>query len=309
MSRYPGIVDTVGRTPLVHLARTSNELGVEIHAKLEAANPAGSVKDRIARAMVRDAEESGKLAPGATLIEPTSGNTGIALAMIAAARGYHLIITMPETMSAERVQLLRAYGAEVVLTRGSMMKHAIEQAELLRASTPGAVLLGQFDNPANPRTHRETTAEEILDDMDGGVDVFVAGIGTGGTISGVGGRLKETRADTRVVGVEPASSAVLSGGAPHPHRIQGIGAGFVPAVLDRSVVDEVVAVSDDEALDAARSVARREGILAGFSSGAALAAAGRLAKRPELSGKRFVVVFPDSAERYASTPLFEALAT
>jgi len=309
MSRYASIVDSVGRTPLVHLARTSEELGVELHAKLEAANPAGSVKDRIARAMVEDAESSGKLAPGATLIEPTSGNTGIALAMIAAARGYHLIITMPETMSAERVQLLRAYGAEVVLTRGSMMKHAIEQAELLGASTPGAVLLRQFDNPANPRAHRETTGREILEDMDGEVDVFVAGIGTGGTISGVGSLLKETHVAARVVGVEPASSAILSGGAPHPHRIQGIGAGFVPAVLDRSVIDEIVAVSDDEAVDAARRVARHDGILPGFSSGAALAAVRQLAKRPEHSGKRFVVVFPDAAERYASTPLFEALAT
>ncbi|MBK8995565.1 MAG: cysteine synthase A [Myxococcales bacterium] len=308
MPAFASIADVIGDTPLVTLPRLSRELGVSIQAKLEGVNPAGSVKDRIARAMVDDAEASGRLRPGATLIEPTSGNTGIALAMIAAQRGYRLILTMPEAMSRERVQLLRAYGAEIVLTPGTLMKHAVEQAEQLGATTPGSVLLRQFDNPANPRVHAETTAEEIWRDTAGRVDVFVAGIGTGGTISGVGKVLKARSSGVRIVGVEPSGAAVLSGCAPAGHHIQGIGAGFVPKVLDRSVLDEVVAVSEQDSLDAARRLARTDGVLSGFSAGAAMAAVFRLAARPELSGRHFVVVLPDTGERYVSTPLFEAIA-
>ena len=308
MSVFSSIAHVIGNTPLVLLPRLSEELGVTLHAKLEGMNPAGSVKDRIARAMVDDAEASGLLRPGATLIEPTSGNTGIALAMIAAARGYRLILTMPEAMSRERVQLLKAYGAEVVLTPGTLMKHAVEQAEQLGATTPGAVMLRQFENPANPRVHAETTAEELWRDSGGQLDVFVAGIGTGGTISGVGRVLKPRRPDLKVVGVEPTGAAVLSGQKPTGHHIQGIGAGFVPRVLERSVIDEVVAVGEEEALEAARRLARRDGVLSGFSAGAALAAVFRLAARPELAGRRFVVVLPDTGERYASTPLFRAVA-
>jgi cysteine synthase A len=302
------IADVIGNTPLVELTRTSSRLGARVFAKVEGLNPAGSVKDRIARAMVEDAERSGRLTPGATLIEPTSGNTGIALAMLAAERGYHLILTMPEAMSRERVQLLRAYGAELVLTRGTLMRDAVEQAEHLGATTPGAVLLRQFENPANPRAHTETTAEEIWRDTGGELDVFIAGIGTGGTITGVGRVLKERRPAIRVVGVEPSGAAVLSGRAPSGHRIQGIGAGFVPKVLDQSVIDQIIEVSEEQAVEAARHLARDDGLLAGPSSGAALAAVSALGKGGELSGQRVVVVLPDGGERYASTSLFAALA-
>lgn len=281
---------------------------MEILAKLESANPAGSVKDRIAVAMVDDAEERGVLVPGATIVEPTSGNTGIALAMIAAARGYRLVLSMPEAMSAERAGLLRAYGAEVVLTPGTLMAPAVEQAEALRASIPGAVMLRQFENPANPAAHERTTAEEIWDDTSGRLDVFVAGVGTGGTVTGVGRVLKRRLAGVRVAGVEPAAAAVLSGRVAGQHGIQGIGAGFVPAVLDRSVIDEVIAVDERDAAEAARRAARADGVLAGISSGAALAACLRLATRPDLRGRRFVVIFPDAGERYVSTPFFRALS-
>ena len=308
MAAFSSIADVIGNTPLVLLARLSEELGISLHAKVEGVNPAGSVKDRIARAMVDDAEERGLLRPGATLIEPTSGNTGIALAMIAAVRGYRLILTMPEAMSRERVQLLRAFGAEVVLTAGTLMKKAVEQAELLGATTPGAVMLRQFENPANPRVHEQTTAEEIWRDSAGKIDVFVAGIGTGGTISGVGRVLKTRSPSTHIVGVEPAGAAVLSGQEPVGHHIQGIGAGFVPKVLDRSVIDEVLAVSEDAALDAARRLARRDGVLSGFSAGAAMSAVFVLAARPEFRGKSFVVVLPDTGERYVSTALFERVS-
>jgi cysteine synthase A len=302
------IVDVIGETPLVRLRRLSAEAGVEVLAKLEGVNPAGSVKDRIARAMVDDAEQSGRLVPGATLIEPTSGNTGIALAMIAAARGYRLVLTMPEAMSRERVQLLRAYGADVLLTPGTLMRAAVEQAEALGRSTPGAVLLRQFENPANPLAHERGTAEEIWRDTDGALDVLVAGIGTGGTITGVSRVLKRRLPGLRVVGVEPAGAAVLSGHAATGHHIQGIGAGFVPKVLDRSLVDEIVAVTEEESLAAVRRLARSDGVLSGISSGAAVAAVVRLAQRPELAGKRFVVVLPDTGERYISTELFSVLS-
>jgi cysteine synthase A len=308
MPLLESIVDFIGETPLVRLARTSAGAGVEILAKLEGVNPAGSVKDRIARAMVDDAEQSGRLRPGATLIEPTSGNTGIALAMIAAARGYRLVLTMPEAMSRERVQLLRAYGADVLLTPGTLMKEAVEQAEALGRSTPGAVLLRQFDNPANPRAHERGTAEEIWRDTGGKLDILVAGIGTGGTVTGVARVLKPRLPDLRIVGVEPAGAAVLSGHPAKGHFIQGIGAGFIPKVLDRTVLDEILTVTEEEALAAARMLARGDGVLAGISSGAALAAVLRLARRPEVQGKRIVVVLPDTGERYVSTQLFSALS-
>jgi cysteine synthase A len=302
------ITDVIGGTPLVRLEKLSLAAGVEILAKIEGLNPAGSVKDRIARAMVDDAERSGRLRRGATIIEPTSGNTGIALAMISAARGYRLILTMPEAMSQERVALLRAYGAEVILTRGTLMQAAVEQAEALGRSTPGAVMLRQFENPANPRVHEQTTAEEIWRDTEGRVDVFVSGIGTGGTVTGVSRVLKRRQPSVRVIGVEPAGAAVLSGGAAGPHHIQGIGAGFVPKVLERDKIDEVVAVTEDEALEAAKRLARSDGVLAGISSGAAMAALLRVAQRPELAGRRFVVMLPDTGERYVSTSLFRVLS-
>jgi len=303
------IADVIGETPLVRLGRISKELGVEGLAKVEGVNPAGSVKDRIARSMVEDAERSGKLKPGGTLVEPTSGNTGIALAMIAAARGYRLVLTMPEAMSRERVQMLRAYGAEVVLTPGTLMKAAVEQAEAIGRATPGAALLKQFENPANPLAHERGTAEEIWRDTKGAVDVFVAGIGIGGTITGVARVLKPRLSGLLVVGVEPEGAAVLSGKPARNHYIQGIGAGFIPKVLDRSLIDEVVSVSEEDALAHARRLARGDGVLAGISSGAALAAVAHLAERPNLKGKRFVVVFPDTGERYVSTQLFSALSS
>lgn len=303
---FSDITEAIGDTPLIELGRLSRELGVRLLAKLESVNPAGSVKDRIARAMVEDAETRGLLRPGATLIEPTSGNTGIALAMMAASRGYQLILTMPEAMSHERVALLRAYGAQVILTPGTLMLSAVEQAEVLSASMPEAVMLRQFENPENPRVHERTTAEEIWRDTKGDVDVFVAGIGTGGTITGVGRVLKARQPKVQVVGVEPEGAAVLSGGKATAHHIQGIGAGFVPQLLDRTLLDEVLAIGEDEALAASRRLARSEGILAGPSSGAALAAAIRLTSRPELANKCFVVVLCDTGERYASTAMFRA---
>jgi cysteine synthase A len=304
MALVNSIAGAIGGTALVRLARLSAAWGVEILGKLESANPGGSVKDRVARAMVDDAEAQGLLGRGATLVEPTSGNTGIALAMIAAARGYRLVLTMPEAMSRERVAMLRAYGAEVMLTPGALMRGAVEQAELLGRTLPGAVLLRQFENPANPAVHAQTTAEEIWVDTGGKLDVFVAGVGTGGTITGVGRVLKQRLPAARVVAVEPAAAAVLSGGVAGQHAIQGIGAGFVPRVLDRAVIDEVVAVDDAEAMEAARRLAREDGVLAGISSGAALAAVARLAQRAEFAGRRFVVVLPDGGERYLSTALF-----
>jgi cysteine synthase A len=308
MALYESITGVIGDTPLVRLRRLSDELGVDVLAKLEGVNPAGSVKDRIARAMVDDAERSGRLTPGATLIEPTSGNTGIALAMVAASRGYKLIVTMPESMSRERVELLRAYGAEVVLTPGTLMKAAVEQAEMLGRTTKGAVLLRQFENPANPAIHERTTAEEIFRDAEGRIDVFVAGVGTGGTITGVSRVLRPRLPGLLVVGVEPSGAAVLSGRAPIGHNIQGLGAGFVPAVLDRSLIGEVMAVSEQEALTAARRLARGDGVLAGISSGAALSAVIRLAPRNDIQGKRIVVVLCDTGERYVSTELFRSLS-
>jgi len=307
MNILSSAVETVGRTPLVELPHVGNGLGARLVGKLEAHNPCGSVKDRIGVAMVLDAERTGRLTPGATIVEPTSGNTGIALAFVAAARGYRLIVTMPERMSAERAALLRYLGAEVVTTPGTLMRDAVTRAEELQHEIPGAVALGQFTNAANPEIHRRTTAVEIWQDTDGAVDVFVAGVGTGGTITGVGEALKQKKPDVRVVAIEPAKAAVLSGGPVGNHMIQGIGAGFVPPVLNRAVIDEVIAVTEDDAFACARRLAREEGILCGISSGAALAGALAVAKRPESSGKLIVVVLPDSGERYLSTPLFTEL--
>jgi cysteine synthase A len=302
------ISDLIGDTPLLRLGKLSEECGLEILGKLEGGNPAGSVKDRIARSMVDDAERTGRLRPGASLIEPTSGNTGIALAMIAAARGYKLKLTMPEAMSRERVSLLKAYGAEVILTPGTLMREAVARAEALGRETPGAVLLRQFDNPANPAIHAATTGPEILRDTAGRLDLFVAGIGTGGTITGVSRTLKPLIPDLVSVGVEPAGAAVLSGHAPRQHHIQGIGAGFVPKVLDLKLVDQVIAISEEEAFVAARRLARAEGVLAGISSGAALAAVFKLAEQARWRGKRCVVMLPDAGERYVSTMLFQAIS-
>ncbi len=304
----PNIARTVGNTPLVSLARTAAGLAARVAAKIESRNPLGSVKDRIGIAMIEAAEASGQLTPGATLVEPTSGNTGIALAFVAAQSGYRLILTMPETMSRERVALFRYLGADVELTPGSLMRAATDRAHAIAESTPGAILLDQFRNPANPDVHRRTTAVEIWNDTNGEVDVFVAGVGTGGTITGVGEYLKERKPSVRVIAVEPARCAVLSGGKPSNHLIQGIGAGFVPPILNRSVIDEIIPVTDADAFEHARRLAREEGIPAGISSGAALAAALAVAARPELSGKLVVVMLPDSGERYISTPLMDALA-
>jgi cysteine synthase A len=308
MSRiFPSAVETVGKTPLVALGRVGRGLPGRLVGKLESHNPCGSVKDRIGVAMVDEAERSGRLKPGATLIEPTSGNTGIALAFVAAARGYRLIVTMPERMSAERAALLRYLGAEVVTTPGTLMREAVAKAEELRQQIPGALVLGQFSNPANPEIHRRTTAVEIWEDTAGEIDVFVAGVGTGGTITGVGEVLKQRKPGVRIVAVEPAKAAVLSGQAPSNHLIQGIGAGFVPPILNRSIIDEVIAVSEDEAFACARRLAREEGLLCGISSGAALAAGLAIAERPDSAGKLITVVLPDSGERYVSTPLFTEL--
>jgi len=294
----------VGRTPLVRLGRLAGDAPAELVAKLEYFNPGGSVKDRLGVAMIDAAERDGLIEPGSVIVEPTSGNTGIALAVVCAARGYKLILTLPEGMSRERSALLRTYGAEVHETPSmGGMNEAVDLARELVAKHDGFMPM-QFSNPANAEIHRRTTAEEIWADLDGGVDAFVAGVGTGGTITGVGQVLKERRPEIKVVAVEPASSPVLSGGEPGPHRIQGIGAGFVPDVLDRSVIDEVVAVDDDAALEMARALASREGILAGISAGAAIHAALEVASDPELAGKRVVAIVPDSGERYMSLPFF-----
>jgi cysteine synthase A len=297
------VLATVGGTPLVRLERLSRATGREVLAKLEWRNPGGSVKDRVALAMVADAEEHGRLRPGATLVEPTSGNTGIALAMVAACRGYRLVVTMPEAMPSSRIALLRAYGAEVLLTAGALMRPAVEQAEVYARAVPGAVMLRQFDNPANPAVHERTTGEEIWSDTGGQLDYFVAGIGTGGTVTGVGRLLRRVSPRARVVGVEPSAAAVLSGGAVGNHMLAGIGAGFVPKVLERNVLDEVIAVGEDESLEAARRVAREEGLPVGISSGAALAAVLRLCHRDETRGRRIVVICADGAERYLGTRL------
>jgi cysteine synthase len=300
------LADLVGNTPVVRMARLAPDCGAELFGKLEAYNPAGSVKDRIGVSMLDAAEADGRIEPGrTTIVEATSGNTGIALAFVCAARGYHLVLTMPQGMSREREGLLRLYGAEVhtVESMGGM-NEAVEAAQRIAADRGDAFIPDQFSNPANPEIHRRTTAEEIWRDLDGRVDVLVAGVGTGGTITGAGERLKERNPDLHVVAVEPKSSPVISGGLPGPHKIQGIGAGFIPPVLNREVVDEVIAVDDEDALDTARACARREGILAGISAGAALSAAVEVGSRPELGGRRIAVIVPDSGERYVSTPFF-----
>ena len=304
---YTSADQLIGKTPLLELTHTEKEAGAKarILAKLEYFNPAGSVKDRIAKAMIDEAEASGKLKPGSVIIEPTSGNTGIGLASVAAARGYRIIITMPETMSVERRQLMKAYGAELVLTEGAKgMKGAIAKAEELTKEIPDSFIPGQFVNPANPAAHRSATGPEIWVDTDGAVDVFVAGVGTGGTITGVGQYLKEQNPAVKVVAVEPKDSPVLSEGRAGSHKIQGIGAGFVPEVLDTAVYDEVIPVSNDDAFAAGQLMGRKEGVLVGISSGAALHAAIQLATRPENAGKTIVVLFPDTGDRYLSTPLF-----
>lgn len=301
------VLELVGDTPMVELERLGRDAGTvaRVVAKVELFNPAGSVKDRVALAMVERAEADGTLRPGATIIEPTSGNTGVGLALVSALKGYRLILTMPETMSVERRRLVAAYGAQVVLTPGAEgMKGAIARAQALREEIPGSVILQQFENPANPARHYRTTAEEIWRDTEGGIDLFVAGVGTGGTVCGTGRRLKELNPAVRIAAVEPASSPVLSGGAPGAHKIQGIGAGFVPGNYDPSVVDLVVPVADDEAIATARLLASREGLLVGISSGAAAYAALQLAKREEYRGKTIVVLLPDTGERYLSTLLY-----
>lgn len=302
--------ELIGKTPLLEVTNyeKNHEItDVTLLVKLEYLNPAGSVKDRIALNMIEEAEKSGKLQPGATIIEPTSGNTGIGLAAVAAAKGYKAILTLPETMSVERRKLLQAYGAELVLTEGAKgMKGAIAKAEELQASTPGSIILGQFVNPANPAVHKATTGPEIWEDTDGQVDIFVAGVGTGGTITGVGEYLKEQNSAVKVVAVEPETSPVLSGGAPGAHKIQGIGAGFVPEVLNTNVYDEIIKVSNEDAFAAGRAIAVEEGVLVGISSGAALHAATELARRPENKGKTIVALLPDSGDRYLSTALFSA---
>lgn len=302
---YSSITELVGRTPLVEVSGFENQKA-RIVVKVEAFNPGGSVKDRIALAMIEDAEKKGVLKPGATIIEPTSGNTGVGLAWVGVAKGYRTILTMPETMSVERRNLLKAYGAKLELTPGTEgMKGAIARAEQLRATIPGAVILGQFVNPANPAIHEQTTGEEVWTDTDGKVDIFVAGVGTGGTVSGVGGALKKHNSAVKVVAVEPASSAVLTTGVPGKHKIQGIGAGFVPSTYNPDAVDEVITVTDDDAFAGARKLARTKGLLVGISSGAAFSAALALARKDENAGKLIVVLLPDTGERYLSTSLFE----
>ena len=305
------LTELIGKTPLLELTNYEQKYGLtaKVVAKLEYFNPAGSVKDRIALAMIDDAEQRGALKPGSVIIEPTSGNTGIGLASVAAARGYRVILTMPETMSVERRVLMKAYGAEIVLTEGAKgMKGAIAKVEELAAEIPNAFVPGQFTNPANPAIHRATTGPEIWEDTDGKVDIFVAGAGTGGTVTGVGEYLKGKNPNVKVVVVEPADSPVLSEGRPGPHKIQGIGAGFVPAILNTSIYDEIIPVKNEDAFAVSREVARTEGLLVGISSGAALWAATELAKRPEYAGKTIVVVLPDTGERYLSTALFADLA-
>ena len=302
---YSSITELVGRTPLVEVSGFENQKA-RIVVKVEAFNPGGSVKDRIALAMIEDAEKKGVLKPGATIIEPTSGNTGVGLAWVGVAKGYRTILTMPETMSVERRNLLKAFGAKLELTPGTEgMKGAIARAEQLRATIPGAVILGQFVNPANPAIHEQTTGEEVWTDTDGKVDIFVAGVGTGGTVSGVGGALKKHNSAVKVVAVEPASSAVLTTGVPGKHKIQGIGAGFVPSTYNPDAVDEVMTVTDDDAFAGARKLARTKGLLVGISSGAAFSVALALARKDENAGKLIVALLPDTGERYLSTSLFE----
>lgn len=304
---YRGALELIGNTPMVEVINIEKELGLEarVLAKLEYFNPAGSVKDRVAKSMIEDAEEKGILKEGSVIIEPTSGNTGIGLASIAAVKGYRIILTMPETMSVERRNILKAYGAELVLTEGAQgMKGAIAKAEELAKEIPGSFLPGQFVNPANPETHRQTTGPEIWKDTDGQVDIFVAGVGTGGTLTGVGEYLKTKNEKMKVVAVEPAASPVLSEGKGGAHKIQGIGAGFVPEVLNTSIYDEILAVENEDAFAVGKLIAKKEGILVGISSGAALSAAIQLAKRPENKGKTIVALLPDTGDRYYSTPLF-----
>ena len=305
---YKSADQLIGRTPLLELSHIEAAEGLKarVLAKLEYFNPAGSVKDRVAKAMIDDAEARGLLKPGSTIIEPTSGNTGIGLAAVAAARGYDIIIVMPDTMSVERRQLMKAYGAKLVLSEGAKgMKGAIARAEELSREIPNSFIPGQFDNPANPKAHLETTGPEIFEDTDGEVDIFVAGVGTGGTVTGVGQYLKAKKPGVKIVAVEPASSAVLSTGVAGPHKIQGIGAGFVPKVLDTGVYDEVIAVTNEDAFATGRQIGRQEGVLVGISSGAAAWAAIQLARRPENAGKTIVVLLPDTGDRYLSTALFE----
>lgn len=299
------VTDLIGRTPLLELSRYGRSLPATLLAKLECMNPAGSAKDRAALSMIRDAEVRGLLRPGGTIIEPTSGNTGIGLASVAASRGYRVILTMPDSMSRERRALLKAYGAKLVLTDGALgMSGAIAKAQELHAAIPGSLLAGQFENPANPLAHFRTTGPEIWQDAGGHVDLFVAGVGTGGTLTGVGRYLKQQNPAVRIVAVEPAGSPVLSGGKPGPHGLMGIGAGFIPQALDTSVYDEILTVTDEDAYAAGRALARTEGVLVGITSGAALHAAALLARRPENRGKVIVVLLPDSGERYLSTPMF-----
>ena len=307
MPFYHSVTELIGRTPLLELCNyeRNHDLKAVLLAKLECMNPAGSAKDRVAANMIARAETEGRLAPGGTIIEPTSGNTGIGLASVAAAKGYRTILTLPETMSVERRNLLKAYGAELVLTEGAKgMKGAIAKAEELEKSIPGAVILGQFDNPANPAAHAATTGPEIWEDTDGKVDIFVAGVGTGGTVTGIGTYLKSKNPNVKIVAVEPADSPVLSGGQPGPHKLQGIGAGFVPSVLNTGIYDEIFTVTTDQAFTTGRLIAHKEGILVGITSGAALYAAAQIAKRPENAGKTVVALLPDSGDRYLSTPMF-----
>ena len=307
MAIAKSLTELIGKTPLLELGKFSQQKGIEtpIVAKIEYFNPGGSVKDRIALAMIEDAEKSGELKPGATIIEPTSGNTGVGLALVSAVKGYHLILTMPETMSVERRNLVKAYGAEVVLTPGTEgMKGAIRKAEELRDNTPGAIILQQFENKANPAKHYATTGPEIWEQTEGKVDIFVAGVGTGGTVSGIGKALKEKNPDVRIIAVEPKTSPVLNGGQSGPHKIQGIGAGFIPATYNGDVVDEVYDVDNDDAIRTGRELAQQEGLLVGISSGAAAYAASQIALRPENKGKRIVVLLPDTGERYLSTVLY-----
>ena len=309
MTVFSSVLDMVGGTPLLEAKNLERELGLKakILMKLEYLNPAGSVKDRIARAMILDAREKGLLKEGATLIEPTSGNTGIGLASMVASLGYRLILTMPETMSVERRNILKAYGAEIVLTDGARgMTGAIEKAKELAQEIPDSFIPGQFENPVNPKAHIETTGPEIWEDTKGKVDIFVAGVGTGGTITGVGTYLKEKNPNVKIVAMEPSDSPVLSGGEPGPHKLQGIGAGFIPETLDTEIYDEILTIGSEEAFSGARQIAQKEGVLVGISSGAAFAAAVKLAKRPENEGKTIVVLLPDSGDRYYSTPLFTA---